>query len=222
MRVLGVDGARGGWAVVALEHGRFVDSHFVDRFADVACDPAVVIGVDIPLGETTPGDRMAESAARARIGARRSSVFTPAPLAAADATDYEQAKAIAMTCTGKGISKQAWHLLPKMIDVEEHWRAAPERIREVHPECSFREMRGAPLTWPKKTWPGLADRLRLLRDRGIDLVAGCHHDGRVAPDDVIDAAAVAWTAHRIASGVAVSLPDPPECDDAGRPVAIWY
>jgi len=222
LRVLGVDGAKGGWVVVALEDGRFVDSRLVGRFADLATDPAVVIGVDIPLGETTPGDRMAEPAARARIGPRRSSVFTPPPLAAAEADDYEQAKAIAIGRTGKGISKQAWHLLPKMVDVVDHWRAAPDRIREVHPECSFREMRGEPLPWPKKTWQGLADRLRLLRERGLDLVAGRHHDGGIAPDDVVDAAAVAWTAHRIASGIAVSLPDPPECDAAGRPVAIWY
>ncbi|MFD8862917.1 DUF429 domain-containing protein, partial [Streptomyces sp. NPDC059590] len=46
--------------------------------------------------------------------------------------------------------------------------------------------------------------------------------GRVPPDDVMDAAAAAWSAHRIALGTAVSLPDPPETTRDGLPVAIWY
>jgi predicted RNase H-like nuclease len=40
-------------------------------------------------------------------------------------------------------------------------------------------------------------------------------------DDVLDAAAAAWTARRKAVGEARSLPDPPELI-RGRPVAIWY
>jgi predicted RNase H-like nuclease len=45
---------------------------------------------------------------------------------------------------------------------------------------------------------------------------------RIAPiDDVLDAAAAAWSANRIAKGEAVSLPDPPESKD-GLQVAIWY
>ncbi|MFI6764988.1 DUF429 domain-containing protein [Streptomyces sp. NPDC050355] len=46
--------------------------------------------------------------------------------------------------------------------------------------------------------------------------------GRTPPDDVLDAAAAAWTAHRIACGRARSVPNPPERDAGGRPVAIWY
>ena len=112
-----------------------------------------------------------------------------------------------------------------MLDVVEHWRSrctAADRIREVHPECSFRAMHGDALESSKKTWAGIVERLRILRDHGIDLIAG-HHDAKgVAPDDVVDAAAVAWTAHRIASGAARSLPDPPERDADGRAVAVWY
>ena len=42
------------------------------------------------------------------------------------------------------------------------------------------------------------------------------HDG----DDVLDACAVAWTAHRHAVGEARSLPDPPEVFSDGIPAAI--
>lgn len=45
----------------------------------------------------------------------------------------------------------------------------------------------------------------------------------VAPaDDVLDAAAAALTAGRIAEEKARSLPDPPEKHPGGRAVAIWY
>ena len=54
---------------------------------------------------------------------------------------------------------------------------------------------------------------------GIDLGATA---GRRITTDVIDAAAVAWCALRIAGGgEAFSMPSPPERDAAGRPVAIW-
>jgi predicted RNase H-like nuclease len=45
---------------------------------------------------------------------------------------------------------------------------------------------------------------------------------RAAVDDVLDATVAAWSAKRIASGIARSLPDPPERDAEGQPVAIWY
>jgi predicted RNase H-like nuclease len=38
---------------------------------------------------------------------------------------------------------------------------------------------------------------------------------------VLDAAAAAWTAHRISEGLAQSLPEPPELVE-GYPVAIWF
>jgi predicted RNase H-like nuclease len=43
---------------------------------------------------------------------------------------------------------------------------------------------------------------------------------RVERRDVLDAAAAAWSADRIARGLARSLPDPPE-EIRGRKVAIW-
>ena len=41
-------------------------------------------------------------------------------------------------------------------------------------------------------------------------------------DDVLDAAACAWTAARYERGLARSPPDLPEVGDDGRAVAIWY
>jgi predicted RNase H-like nuclease len=44
--------------------------------------------------------------------------------------------------------------------------------------------------------------------------------GAVPVDDVLDAAAVAWTAARVAAGTARSLSDPPAVFADGLPAAI--
>jgi predicted RNase H-like nuclease len=43
----------------------------------------------------------------------------------------------------------------------------------------------------------------------------------VAVDDVLDAAAAAWTACEVLAGTAVSLSDPPQRFSDGLPAAIW-
>ena len=40
--------------------------------------------------------------------------------------------------------------------------------------------------------------------------------------DVLDAAAVAWSARRIAAGQAVTVPAEPQHDGAGREITIRY
>jgi predicted RNase H-like nuclease len=43
-----------------------------------------------------------------------------------------------------------------------------------------------------------------------------------AEDDLLDAAAVAWSAGRVAAGAAVTLSDPDQRADDGREIAIRY
>ncbi len=65
-------------------------------------------------------------------------------------------------------------------------------------------------------------RRALLAGAGIDLPDEPGRAGRAAPDDVLDAAAAAWSARRIASGCACSVLEHPPRDGGGRPVAMWY
>ncbi len=74
----------------------------------------------------------------------------------------------------------------------------------------------------KKTWGGLQARLGLLRGQGIELPAVLGEADNVGIDDVVDAAAAAWSARRIARGHARSFPDPVvQRDPKGRMIAIW-
>jgi predicted RNase H-like nuclease len=96
-----------------------------------------------------------------------------------------------------------------------------KRIREVHPEVSFRAMNGGQaLDYGKKSAGGALERTELLRRHGIELIR-LDAAAAAALDDVLDAAAAAWSAARVANGQANSLPDPPQLLD-GRLVAIWY
>jgi predicted RNase H-like nuclease len=69
-------------------------------------------------------------------------------------------------------------------------------------------------------------RRALLSTVGLRLPDDLGRAGRVAVDDLLDAAAVAWSAGRIATGQASCLPDPPQAGPPqagpdGRAIAIW-
>jgi predicted RNase H-like nuclease len=82
-------------------------------------------------------------------------------------------------------------------------------------------MAGHPLPDGKRTWAGAEHRRMLLAREGL-FVGDLGEAGRRAlVDDVLDAAAAAWTAARILTGDATSLPDPPEPTPDGLAAAIW-
>ena len=73
---------------------------------------------------------------------------------------------------------------------------------------------------------GLAERLALAEawlGQGILKQArGTYLKRELADDDVIDAIADLWTAHRIADGTAETLPESPPIDDTGLAMEIVF
>jgi len=198
VRVAGVDGTKGGWVAVVLDEGCFVSDHI---FLDVQSTfpellDAAVIAIDLPVGF---GPRVADAAARAYLSGAASTVFTT------------PTKTILQTPFGPGlgVSAQSHALGSRILHVTELAQSDP-RIYEVHPEVSFRAMNdGSPLAYRKKSAGGALERIEILRRHGIALdTLGAA--ASVPLDDVLDAAAAAWSASRIGSGIAGSLPDPPQ------------
>lgn len=216
MTVVGIDACRLGWVAVELDDaGRFVAASLSAELAELP-DGHAVTGVDIPVGLLEAGWRLADSAAALFVGARRSSVFPVPPRAVWDAPNYEAANTRCRTLTGTGMSRQAWALGDKLREANAlHQAGTP--LYEVHPEVSFRAMAGTPLVHGKRTWAGQRLREQLLREQGIVLPVDVGSAGVAAVDDVLDAAAAAWSAHRIAVGAACSLPDGTQDG-----IAIWY
>lgn len=138
------------------------------------------------------------------------------------APDHAEATRRSKALTGKGVSQQAYALGPKILEAERWSRQTGVPVWEVHPEVSFAVMLGHPARSPKKTAAAALERLRVLEGEGIYL-----HElgdaGEVTPlDDVLDAAAAAWSTSRLLRGQGMSIPDPPELDaETGRPIAIW-
>lgn len=223
IQVVGADGYPRGWVAIALNGGAYGGAASFRHFADIlaAFPGAEVIGVDIPISLLPAGRREADRAAGALVGPRRSSVFWTPPREVVEALGYREAAARCLELTGQGLSRQSYGLRSKILEVD-RLVGADDRVVEMHPEVSFRAMAGRPLLHPKKTWNGFVLRKRLLAAAGIELPPDLGGAGEAGADDVLDAAAVAWSAHRVARGKACSVPEQPEQDDRGRAVAIWY
>ena len=210
---------------VALQDGAFARAGFAASFGALLREhrDAQVVAVDIPIGMLASGSRAADAQARRLLPTRlKSTIFNAPPRVALEAEDYAGACAACEQLLAKRLSRQSYALSAKIREVEPHWRAAPERIFEVHPELSFQQLANRPLCSSKKTWNGHQERASLLVDAGVVVPAELEVAGHAAPDDVLDAAVAAWSAERIARGVNGCVPDPPERDEAGREVAIWY
>ncbi|CAN5321618.1 DUF429 domain-containing protein [soil metagenome] len=222
--VLGIDACKGGWVGVELSDGRFVDAHFRVTLAElVAAVPgAVAVGVDMPLGLMDAEARASDRAAQRLLGGRSSAMFVMPPRPVFDAPDHASATALSVELTGKGISIQAWGLKAKLLEALALHKHSPLPLFEVHPELSFREMGLLQSDGSKKSWRGQRARLRMLAGAGIEIPENLGAVvAKIPADDVLDAAAAAWSAHRIAGGSAFCLPDPPQVNAHGQQLAIW-
>jgi predicted RNase H-like nuclease len=223
-RVAGIDGyGRGAWVAVVLEGGRFAEALAGRSLAVLLprLDDVAVIGIDIPIGlpdGATP--RIADLLARRRLGTRASTVFVTPPRAVLEAPTFADANRVALELTRRGVSMQAYGIRARILEAEAFARADP-RICEVHPELSFAALNGGlPLADSKASWVGAPLRRGLLAAGGIRLPDDLGEANAVPVDDVLDAAAAAWSASRVAAGIAESLPDPPEEHSGGLSSAI--
>lgn len=233
--IAGLDGSRGAWAGVLLDRddpGQWRAARFacVRDLLDAPQAPEIV-GIDVPIGlpeHIRDKGRSADRAARALLGAKRTSVFPVPPRAAVYAADYAAAKALSRERSEPPFapSLQCWNIFRYIREVDELLRAEPPlrtRIHEVHPEVAFFRLNGdRPLKAGKREAAGLAERRLLLAVAGLPpaLVASAPPRG-VAADDHLDAMAALVVARDIAEGRALALPPDFEHDAEGLPVVIW-
>lgn len=226
---MGVDAAgRWGWVAVVADASGFVGAEVARSVAElirrVEADgpPLAVVGVDIPIGLVDAPVRTVDTLMRAHVGPRRASVFAAPHPSIIEFDDHAEAVARLRGQGLPGISRQGFNLVPRIREVAA--LAQGERIVEVFPESSFRALAGRHLEASKKSWAGMAERRRLLAEAQMPLEVPDRigDAGKVPTDDVLDAAAVAWTAWRVATGTAERFTDPTQVDAVtGRPIAVW-
>lgn len=228
---LGLDAAgKAGWVGVTVDDHGFVGAHIGRLAADVvaaaehhAAAPVDVVAIDIPIGLVAAPTRTADRAARSFVGPRRSSVF-PAPHPEVVAlVDHASVNQHLVAIEMPRVSAQAFHLFERIREVAA--LAGDPRVIEAFPEASFCGLKGAHLETTKKTWAGQHERRALLAAARPAIVVpdDLGAAGSVPADDVLDAAAVAWSALRHARGEAEQLGDPAERDAAtGREAVVWW
>lgn len=224
MIVLGADGCRGGgWVVAVLDGEQLLSWAWADDTGAVLALTdeldAAAVALDVPIGLPALGARRrCDDLARARLGARRSSVFAAPPREVLECRSYAQARPVAPS-----LSAQAFALVPRIREVDRLLRkrdpAVHDVVVECHPEVSFARAATARAhaLAPKKTASGALQRLRLLEDAVAGRVPADVPTG-AALDDALDAAACALTARRWARGEADVLGD--ERDGCGLPMRI--
>ncbi|CAN5835356.1 DUF429 domain-containing protein [soil metagenome] len=230
VRALGVDAAgKAGWVGVVVDDAGFVSGYLHPVLAGVVADaesaagaPLDAIGVDIPIGLVDGPVRAVDVAARRYVGPRRSSVFAAPHPAVVHLGDHAEVNRVLVAWGLPRISVQAFNLFPR---VREAAALAAERpLWEVFPEGSFTAMGGRHLAASKKTWNGQAHRRARLAAATPSILVpdDLGRVGTVLADDVLDAAACAWSALRVAGGTAEPLGDPAEVDPTtGRRIAVW-
>ena len=135
----------------------------------------------------------------------------------------------------KGISRQTYHIMAKIAEVDEVMRQrcveARPRVREVHPEVCFWALNGKkPMCHPKGKSAGLEERKGVLQHherRTIDIY-NCASDKyprrKVARDDILDALAAAVTAKLGCQDSANhrTIPECPPTDGNDLPMEMVY
>ncbi|CAM3773331.1 DUF429 domain-containing protein [Alkalicoccus chagannorensis] len=224
-RCLGVDGCRGGWAVVTAEQGRLVQAEIAASLAAIETAGVDRIWIDMPIGMPSARQfpREADAGARRLLGPRRASIFSAPCREVLEAADYETASAEHRRLTGKGISKQTWNLVPKIRELAAWHPDVP--VYEAHPELVAAGLGGEPMKANKKTEAGQAERIELLKgsDFGPEQLKAWKQEfgGRAAADDWIDAALLAVAASDPALERR-TVPEQPQQNDAGEDMAIHY
>ena len=218
--LVGVDGCPAGWVAAfarCAEPNLLIDievhAHIDTLIERVATGEIAVLAIDMPMGLPDTGARNCDVETRSRLGRRGSSVF-PTPIRPLlHCTDHARAVALGRSIDGRGISIQAFNLLPKIAQLDacigDHQQSNLfDHIFEAHPEAAFADLAGEPLTSKKRTSEGRLERLALLEQElpGSGNLLARRVRGAAA-DDVLDAAVLVRTARRILEGTATLLGD---------------
>ncbi len=229
--VAGVDGCRGGWIAVLVDHqADKVRSHHIklyptfEKILTLDLQPAV-IAIDIPIGlldTAQSGGRVCDRQARQLLSRRASSIFSPPTRPMLKATRYEQVRT-------KGLSIQSFNILPKIREVDQLITPnLQRRVYEAHPELAFAVLAGTPMKDNKKTRKGQEERLQILKSifQGIEQTLESSRlalkRSQVARDDIFDAYVLGWTALCISMNKAHHVPDYQQIDRKGLRMEIWF
>ncbi len=163
----GIDGCRAGWVIAGWDGSAWALER-IETLADVAplMHQQATVCIDMPIGLSVTGKRECDVAARRLLGLRRSSVFPAPPRMALIDRPYAELNTASKRRFDRGLSKQTFHLLPKIRETEAFLRGGLCRTQdwlETHPELCFTALNnGTPMQHNKKTDAGFRERIDIL------------------------------------------------------------
>jgi predicted RNase H-like nuclease len=196
--------------------------------------PQATVCIDIPIGLSSDGFRACDRAARQLLGKRSSSVFSVPPRLALAPKSYEEINLASKAQCGKGVSKQAFYLLPKIREAEALLRSPNSDgldWLETHPELCFSSFNGAvPMEDNKKTEAGFGERKSVLArhipartiDRLLRSLMVSLPRSQCARDDMVDALVCGVLARLDATARGCLPPGKRDFDEVGLPMRICY
>lgn len=231
----GIDGCRSGWVCAGWDgEGWSLDCLPTLESIVPMLAPQATVCVDIPIGLSRDGFRACDRAARQLLGKRSSSVFPVPPRLALAPLSYEELNLASKAHCGKGISKQAFYLLPKIREAEALLRSPNSDgldWLETHPELCFTSFNGAlPMEDNKKTEAGFCERRSVLArhipartiDRLLRSLMASVPRAQCARDDMLDALVCGAVARLDATGRGCLPLGKRDFDEVGLPMRICY
>lgn len=235
MKTIGLDGCRAGWIAIRLDDDEagywLLESN--EEFAEVF-EEYDRIFIDVPIGlEDAKYVRECDELLRKRLGPDyRASVFNPPIRPALHAPTYGEASMVSYETTDKKISIQAWNITPniKLVDqLLQNNESYRKKVFESHPELLFQILNGGNSILQKKaTKKGIRHRLGLLKRQSTYVddffrdIKEEYRRNQVDEDDILDAMVLALFALRSVDDPIQSIPEEPDTDATGLPMAIHY
>ena len=189
--LIGVDGASSGWiASIGSSKKKCLSTIiFSENLNELLSDyPDSVVVIDMPIELNKKNYlRECDVLAKKYLGKNfQSSIFIPPLKKVLKCSTYQEANKLSKQITGKGLSKQSWHLRSKIIEVQDLSKLSI-KVYEGHPECSFKMLKNGTLKAKKKSALGIFERLDLLKKAGLDPLSinlNLKNDSKIKIDDI--------------------------------------
>ena len=236
MQSVGVDACKAGWLAVSIyenDKWEFRVCKSIEELCRRYTDADIIL-IDIPIGLKDSGiqERLCDLEARKILGSGRGSSVFPVPCRqAVYSQTYDEASEMNKNLLGRGLSKQAWGIVPKIREVDSfivNNDYIKKKLIESHPEVCFCALSGQPMQFSKKCCNGANERIAVLRkfyqntDEVIKYALNSYIRKELALDDILDALCLAVTGLQgLKKGFSV-IPQKPETDLKGLDMRIVF
>jgi predicted RNase H-like nuclease len=230
--VIGIDGCKYGWVSfqITTKSAIKISLHNSINSLFPKLNNIERIFIDVPIGLARNSARICDIEAKNILGKKGASLFQIPVREAVYADNYKSGCEINYEICGKKFSKQAWNILPKVIEVDQFLKKNKlfvSRLYESHPElCFYHLNNNLSIFENKKTTEGQLKRITLIKnylpgfEKELEKFLEITKRKDVAADDVIDAAVLAIAASNF--NRLRRVPKEPVYDKFNLPMNIYY